>query len=377
MLENTFIMLLIRKRSSGYLKASRLKKSEILSQLENDTGRSRKSLIRSLNSCNGKPVAGPGRPRKYDQQSLNLIDLVWQYNDYIAAERFQSNIADTLVDLAAEHELQYFDQNTIQLVRVIPLGTLKNQLRRLPKPGKRVNHSGAAELKKQVPIRTGFKPNISYGFLAIDFVEHSGSNGSGRFARTLCAVDPKTTWLARAACLGKDRPVVEAAAELISVKVPYKIKGMHSDNEANLLYTTLRRKARDQHFMVTRSRPYRKEDNGHVEQKNGDKIRGLVGYGRYDELRQVAILNEIYAVDDLYQNHFIPSMRLLAKQYNELGKLVNKTYSGAQTPYQRTMSDNQISLKNKLDLCSEHKKLNRVKLKKLRDKLLLKLLSSR
>jgi hypothetical protein len=299
--------------------------------------------------------------------------LVWEYNDYVGAERFHGSITDTLVDLKAENELRNFDKETIALIKKIPLGTLKLKLRSLPKPRRRINTNGTSELKKHVPIRTGFKINISYGFLAIDFVEHSGSDCSGRFARTLCSVDPKTTWLSRAACLGKDRPAVEDASKKIVSKVPYNIKGMHSDNEPNLLYVTLRYQAKNCGFTVSRSRPYKKEDNGHVEQKNGDKVRGLVGYSRYDQIRHVDLLNRIYEIDDVYQNHFIPSMRLESKEYNELGKLTKKTYSKAKTAYQRVMEDREIKVGKKMILCSRHKKLNRVKLKKERDKLLRKL----
>jgi len=377
MTENAFNMILINKRLEEYCGASKLDKGKILDQLEKDTGRIRKSIIRTLNSCRSKPKTSPGRPKIYDQQSLNLIRLIWEYNDFIGAERFHGSIVETLVELNSEAELNNFDKRTIELIKHIPLGTLKQKLRKLPKPRRRISHNCVSELKRQVPIRTGFKPSIVYGFLAIDFVEHTGGNASGHFARTLCAVDPKTTWISRAACLGKDRPAVEYASSIIMSKVPYKIKGMHSDNEPNLLYLTLRHQARNNKFMVSRSRPYKKEDNGHVEQKNGDKIRGLVGYSRYDQIQQVELLNQIYEVDDIFQNHFIASMRLIVKEYDELGKLTKKIYSNARTPYQRVMEDLKVPIGKKMQLCAIHKRLNRVKLKKERDQLLLKLFNFR
>ena len=373
MTENTFTMILINKKTKEYFEASRKDKGVILDQLEKDTGRLRKSILRTLRSTRRKRKPNNGRPKIYDQQTLNLIELVWEYNDYIAAERFHESISETLEELMEANELNNFDVDTIKLVKRIPLGTLKQKVRKLIKPRRKVGRNNVSELKKQVPIRTGFKLGTPYGFLAIDFVDHEGGSGAGIFARSLCATDPKVTWFGRASCLGKDRVAVESASKILLKKIPYKIKGMHSDNEPNLLYLTLSHQAKRKNFIVSRTRPYKKEDNGHVEQKNGDKIRNLVGYRRYDTVEQVNLLNQIYEVDDLYQNHFIASMRLKEKEYDELGKLRKKVYSKAKTPYLRVMEDTDIPLKEKQRLSRRHKSLNRVKLKKERDNLLRKL----
>lgn len=377
MQDNTFTMLLIQKRTTEYQKASRTVKGQILTQLETDTGRSRKSLIRTLKSQQREHKAGPGRPKKYEQQTINLLELVWSFNDYIAAERFHSEIKSTLIDLADSNLLTNYDQGTKNLVEYIPLGSLKLLLRRIVKPRVKFGCSGSTNLKKQIPIRTGFKSNLKSGFLAVDFVEHSGGDGGGKFARTLCLTDQKTTWLVRRACLGKDRAAVESACSKAIESVPYLIKGLHSDNEPNLLYTSLRYKAQSENFMVTRSRPFHKEDNGHVEQKNGDKVRGLVGYHRYDTALQVEVLNKLYQIDDQFQNHFIPSVRLISKEYDELGKLTRKEYDLPQSAYKRVMADPDIPARKKLLLCQEHKQLNRVQLKTERDNLLKELINAR
>lgn len=373
MTENTFAMILINKRTKEYYFSNRREKGKILDQIERDTGRLRKSIIRSLKLSRREREPSNGRPKMYDQQSLNLIELIWEYNDYIAAERFHEGIKETLRELSKEGELINFNTEIIKLVSQIPLGTLKQKVRKLIKPRRKLGRNNVSELKKQVPIRTGFKLDIKYGFLGIDFVDHEGGSGAGIFARTLCGTDPKVTWFGRGSCLGKDRVAVEYASKILLKKIPYKIKGMHSDNEPNLLYLTLSHQAKRKNFIVSRSRPYKKEDNGHVEQKNGDKIRNLVGYRRYDTPEQVELLNQIYEVDDLFQNHFIPSMRLKEKEYDELGKLRKKVYSKAKTPYQRVIEDSDIPLKDKKRLSRRHKKLNRVHLKKERDKLLRKL----
>ncbi|MEI6886790.1 MAG: hypothetical protein WCK31_00975, partial [bacterium] len=258
MTENTFAMVLINKRTKEYYSSSRKEKGKILDQIEKDTGRLRKSIIRTLKLNRRKRKPSNGRPKKYDQQSLNLIELIWEYNDYIAAERFHESIKETLEELSIEKELYNFDLETIKLVKRIPLGTLKQKVRKLIKPRRKLGRNNVSELKKQVPIRTGFKLGIKYGFLGIDFVDHEGGSGAGIFARTLCGTDPKVTWFGRASCLGKDRVAVESASNILLKKIPYKIKGMHSDNEPNLLYLTLRHQAKRKNFIISRSRPYKK-----------------------------------------------------------------------------------------------------------------------
>ena len=114
-----------------------------------------------------------------------------------------------------------------------------------------------------------------------------------------------------------------------------------------------------------------------MEKKNGDKIRGLVGYRRYDTDEDVEILNKIYALDDLFQNHFITSMRLIKKIYNDDEKLIKKIYDTAKTPYKRVLDDKMISEKVKRGLKLVHRGLNPLKLKEERDKLIRKLKSSR
>ncbi len=370
MAERPFNMKLIDKRKKEYRKANRQKKTQILDQLELDTGYERKSLIRALNKDSGCRNPLGGRPKKYTKQTRELLELIWEYSDYIAAERFHAQIGDIMDDLQRSGLLSDFDTNSQKLIRGVPLGSCKAQISKLPKPRRKgSDRISGNSVKRQIPIRTGFHTNITSGYFGIDFVDHCGGRNEGRFARTLCAVDPKTTWLSRSGCFGKDRVAVEGAWEKNYKAIPYPLRGLHSDNEPNLLYTTLRYKARKQKFLISRTRAYKKEDNGHVEQKNGDKVRKLVGYKRYEE-DSVEILNKLYKIDDLFQNHFVPSMRLKSKEYDELGKATKKIYEKPATAYERVMSDKEIDLSVKIKLASIHNKLDRVELKQERDKLL-------
>ena len=119
-----------------------------------------------------------------------------------------------------------------------------------------------------------------------------------------------------------------------------------------------------QEIQLSRSRPYKKEDNGHVEQKNGDKIRKLVGYHRYDTQNQVELLNELYKVEDLISNFFISSQKLKTKTYDEKGRLISKKYDKATTPYQRLIRSKQVDRNTKETLKSVYSVLNLVRLRK-------------
>lgn len=375
---NIFTKMIIIKRKREYLKAKkRTKKTEILNWLENDTNRSRKSLIRSLNNPNithKNILVKGGRKKKYTQQSKEIVKKIWQTNDYICAERFYNQIHATLKDLKAAKRLEGYLDSDIELVKNISLGTLKNMVRTFPKPQRgSISSCGSSRvLQAQIPVRTYFSTHIEAGYFGVDFVDHNGGEATGKFARTLVFTDPKTTWIVRSACLGKDGVAVGKVFENNKAKIPYIIKGLHSDNEPTLLASLLASKAQQNNIFITRTRSYKKEDNGHTEQKNGNKVRGLIGYRRYDSLQQIELLNRIYDIDDKFQNHFVASVRLIAKEFNDLGRVVKKRYDVPKSPYQRVMEDSSIDARYKLVLASEHSKLNRLDLLEERNKLLLK-----
>lgn len=378
--ENSYIKMSIDKKYKEYFRVNKTSKTKILNELESITGRSRVSLSRSLRRRlkASRATIKAGRPKKYNSKTTKILKLVWDANDYTCAERIIASIPDTINDLVKLNKLKDFTSQEIEKVRLMPLGSLKQQLRKIPKPRKKItaSSSGTRIIQNQINIRTKFERDIKPGFFGVDFVDHTGSDAIGKFARTLQFVDPSTTWITRAALLGKTKSAAEEAFDINFKKIPYELKGLHSDNEPTLLRILLDKKAEQHRLFMTRTRSYHSTDNGHVEQKNGDKIRLLLGYKRYDTQEQVDLMNEIYRIDDLFQNHFIRSMKLQGKEYDELGKLTKKIYGKAKTPYERIMSNKDISLSSKQKLHAQHESLNRVLLKSERDKLLKKLYRS-
>ena len=167
----------------------------------------------------------------------------------------------------------------------MPLGTLKNkfakiklEMRKIPNYYRR----SRSNLKRTIPVCTEMNQSIHAGFIEIDFVDHNGGSSSGQYARTLCSVDIYTQMISRKATRGRMEDRVQLVTEKALNKFPFPLYKLHSDNESALLNSLIFQQGKRMGLSISRSRSYQKQDNGHVKQKNGNKIRGLVGYRRYD-----------------------------------------------------------------------------------------------
>lgn len=367
------------KYKKEYQKATRKRKQEILNILEETTRLHRKHLVRVLNNKK-LPKKRGGSKSKYTDEAIKLLTLVSKCSDYACGELLHPYIDEILNYLEDKKLLSEYKQDTIELVRNIPLGTLKKKLTLVKKPPRRIlssYHNRSRSQLKKVQVDTKFNKAKQLGYIELDFVEHNGSNSSGSFARTLCSVDVFTQYIVRQATLGKGRDSVKEVFDETLKCYPFKVLALHTDNEPNLVVSMILQHARNNSIKISRSRSYRKEDNGHVEQKNGDKVRKLVGYKRYDTKEEVVLLNLLYSVDDLIQNHFVASRRLISKIYDDNRRLRSKKYDTAKTPFERVLQSNKLSKEEKVQLSTLHKRLDRLHLIEQRDNLLQKLRSFR
>lgn len=218
-------------------------------------------------------------------------------------------------------------------------------------------------LKGQIPIRTFSdwdekKP----GFLEVDLVSHDGGNLRGDFIQTLDATDVKTGWTETRAVKNKAQVWVFEALEDILDRLPFAVLGIDSDNGSEFINAHLLKYCEEKKITFTRTRPYRKNDNCFVEQKNYSVVRRSVGYLRYDTEEELRILNELYAYLRLYTNFFQPQMKLTSK--TRVGSKVKKRYDQARTPYQRIIVSEDISEEKKDALKEEYAKLNPAELKR-------------
>ena len=197
-------------------------------------------------------------------------------------------------------------------------------------------------LKHQIPVRTFADwDDARPGFLEIDLVAHCGEDGGGFFLHTLCAVDIATGWVELQPVWGKGHKRVRAALHEVRRRLPVRLCGVDTDNGSEFINRALFDYCRFERITFTRSRPYRKNDSAHVEQKNGAIVRALVGYDRYVSRAAYAQLAHVYRLLRLHTNFFQPVQRLVAKSRH--GARVTRRYDRAQTPFQRLLAAGTLS----------------------------------
>ena len=309
---------------------------------------------------------------KYHKKHKDLLKKVWELYDNICAERLHPEIVRGINAINKAGELHLYDEKSINLCKHVSLGKLKKIISEYPKQSGYRKNNRRPRIYSQVPIEANFNKYASTpGYVGVDPVEHNGGNSAGRYAITGCYVCICSQWGARTASLGQNQQSINFIHERNIKRFYHKIIKYHCDNARALLKVLLKKvtglEVTDvdiQDVNLSRSRPYKKEDNGHVEQKNGDKIRKLVGYHRYDTQEQVDLLNQLYVVEDLISNFFIPSQKLNSKIYDQNGRLISKKYDKATTPYRRLMRSRQVDKNTKQKLKRVYSVLNLVGLRK-------------
>jgi hypothetical protein len=228
-------------------------------------------------------------------------------------------------------------------------------------------------LKSQIPIRTFSEwDEKSPGFVEIDLVGHDGGDARGEFIQTLDVTDVCTGWTETQAVRNKAQVWVFEALKDIQGRLPFELLGIDSDNGSEFINDHLSRFCEDRHITFTRARPYRKNDNCFVEQKNYSVVRRAVGYYRYDTEEERNTLNELYGHLRLYTNFFQPVMKLIEK--TRIGSKVIKKYDKPRTPYQRVLESPLVPDGKKQQLKGQYVTLNPAELKRKITKLQQKLL---
>jgi hypothetical protein len=189
-------------------------------------------------------------------------------------------------------------------------------------------------LKHHVPIKTDHWDVTTPGFTEIDLVSHSGNSADGEFAHSLNITDIYTAWTETRAVLGKGQTGIVAAIEQMRQDLAFQLKGIDSDNGSEFLNDHLLRYCRTRRIQFTRGRPYKKDDNAHIEQKNWTHVRRLIGWDRYDTPAAVALMNDLYRNElRLMMNLFQPSVKLICKE--RIGSRLKRVYDAPQTPLDR------------------------------------------
>jgi hypothetical protein len=349
-----------------YFRASREEKGKMLDEFTQVTGLHRKAAIRLLHRL-GQPGTGKrcGRPRKYGTGAAEGLRVVWEATDRLCSKRLKPFIPE-MVKVLREHGEQPIDASTEgQLCRMSP-STIDRLLRNYRKVGGRrlLSTTRAGNLlKSSIPIRTfaDWQENRA-GFLEVDLVAHCGESSEGFYLNTLCAVDVASGWTECLPVWGKGQERVGGAVHKIRQRLPFPLLGLDSDNGSEFINQHLYTYCQRQKITFTRSRSYKKNDSCHVEQKNGNVVRRLVGYDRYTSRAAYQCLERLYDSVRLYTNFFQPTMKLVSKTRH--GAKVNKVYDTARTPYQRLLEAGVLTEAKQQELAATYHGLNPVRLLK-------------
>ena len=357
-----------RATAVRYRAASKSAKTVILDELCALTGWHRDHARRALRAGLGpRPARRPRAPRPlvYGPQVVAALRLVWAVLDAPAGKRLAPFLPEVVARLRACGELD-IDDATAAALCSMSAATIDRRLAgdraRLTLKGRSGTKPGSL-LKSQIPVRTWADwDDAAPGFVEIDLVGHEGGDPRGDFCQTLTATAVSTGWTETKAVKNKAQKWVFAALKEIRTAVPFPLLGIDSDNGAEFINDQLLRYCTTEQLTFTRSRPGRKNDGAHVEQKNWSVVRRAVGYHRYDTDAELALLNEIYARLRLQINFFTPQQKLVSKTRD--GAKVTKRYDTARTPYQRVLADERITSEIKTALTEQYQTLNPAQLRR-------------
>ena len=319
-----------------YRRSSAEVKGKILDEFCRVCDCHRKHAIRLLRGPRPEAHPRPRRPRgpSYGRAVIQVLAQVWEAAGYPWSVRLKAMLPLWLPWLrkrmaltpALESQLKAISARQIDRRLQPRKRILRRRLYGRTKPG--------TLLKHHIPIKTDHWDVTQPGFTEIDLVSHSGDCAAGEFAHSFNLTDIHTTWTETYAVLGKGETGILAGLEEMRQALPFALRAIDSDNGSEFLNHHLVRYCRTRQIQFTRGRPYKKDDNAHIEQKNWTHVRKLIGWDRYDSAAAVGLLNDLYRHElPQMMNLFQPSVKLLSKK--RVGSRLQRIYDRPQTPLDR------------------------------------------
>ena len=360
-----------------YKKATKGQKGKILDEMVATTGYNRKYAAWMLahwdmkvrTVIDGKPtvfVVGKrrikkrgGRPPIYNDDVVVILVRLWYMFDCLCGKRFVAflrPLVDLLCDLG---ELEVTQEIRDRLHAVSPSTVdrlLAGERKQHKGKGSSLTHPGSL-LKRQIPVRTFADwDDIAPGFVEADLVGHDGGSAFGSFLCTLTMTDVCSGWTEMVGVLNKAQKHVFQGLQCARERFPVPLLGLDTDNGSEFLNNHLVRYCVQEHITFTRSRPYRKNDNCFVEEKNNSIVRRSVGYARFESEEALLALNALYDRLRLLSNFFFPSAKLLEKTRD--GSKLSRKYDSPLTPFQRLLCSDKVTPEIKETLMSTYNSLN-------------------
>ena len=369
---NQYLYTLISKKKGYHLK-SKKEKSQILDEYCRVTGQQRTAVSRKIRTgaylkTRRKELGQEKRRRssRYNQEVVVYLIKLWEIFDQPCGQRLAPSIRSELERLRRFGELTISEEMT-HLLKAISPRTIDTKLKK-HKDKERLKRKYTAKLHpflyQKIPVKLLADQGRGLGeSIQIDLVEHCGQSAQGPFLSTLSVTDVGSGWWEGEVVRGKSAWGIEQALGRLQYRFPFNWQEIHTDNGSEFINETVWRYTQRTRLRFSRSRPYAKNDNCFVEQKNGTHVRRIVGYQRYDSKLEEERLRELYRQElRLYKNFFQPIIPLISKE--RLGGHIKRRYGEPKTPYQRLKESGALTKEKKKELERLYQSLNPAKLKR-------------
>ncbi len=356
---------LLKVSQKKYLKSTKKEKSKILDQLVDNTGLDRNYLTRKLQpAVSYAPRQRKSRKVIYDNDFTFFLVKIWRAFDYPCSQNLADYMAEGLAVLIRSNHLCPSEEMKRKLLKASS-ATIERKLKKFKRSKRLKINSGTKPgslLKQQIPIRGSSWQENKIGSCELDTVHHCGNSVEGMYALTVNLTDITTQWTEEEAVWGKGELGVIKALDNIKSRLPFKLIAIDPDNGSEFINWDMYKYTVKEKISFTRGRPYYKNDNAHIEQKNWTHVRKIFGLRRFDKKKCVDRLNDLYRHElRLYKNFFIANKKLISKKYQ--GVKVIKKYDQAKTSYQRVLENPTVLKEQKDKLTAIYLRLDPIKLK--------------
>jgi len=353
-----------------YLRARKRGKSALLDEYCRNTDMARKSVLRKISGLL-KGNASPRKPRRpvYGRLVRVALETLWEIFDRPCGQRLKPLVEEEVVRLRALGELKVDEKTARQLRRVSPatIDRLLTAKKTEWIAQRRYGRAGGNLIAKKIPLKMTDWDLSQVGFLEMDLVLHCGASVAGEYAHSLSALEIGSAWWEGEAVMGRAQERIFKAIKQIRSRTPFSWRGIDSDNDNAFINDQLYRYTQSEGLGFTRSRPYHKNDNAYIEQKNFTHVRRPLGYLRYDTTAELDLINDLYRNElRLYKNFFQPVMRLERKERVD-GK-TRRRYAKPKTPYRILRESGQLPPETLKKLDELYRSLNPADLKRRIDK---------